>query len=274
MFKKIAIIGMGLMGGSLGLAVKKNMPQTKVYGFARNQKSLVRLKKLNLVDLVSTDLDQVLAGADLVVLGLPVDTILEYLDRISLKLNPNAIVIDLGSTKDLIQQQAKKCLPKNVSFVGCHPLCGSDKAGAKFSRPDLYLNQLCLITSLGLAGKKIKKFWESLGSQVKIVDAKQHDKMLSGLSHLTHAVSFAYTDFIDQKYLKFSMPSLKDMTRISNSSAYVWADILLSNRTNVLADMNKFKGALAKIEKFLLAKDKIGLIKYIESVNKKQGLIQ
>src|SRR3989338_9365744 len=137
--KKIAIIGVGLMGGSLALALKKRFPAKRVYGFARSRSSFRKLQRLGFLDKVEKDLAKLVCDADLVVLGSPVEAICGYFKEISPFLKKGSIVIDLGSTKSLIHKRAKKDLPPGVSFVGCHPLAGSEKSGAEHATTSLYL---------------------------------------------------------------------------------------------------------------------------------------
>lgn len=273
--KKVAIIGVGVMGGSLALALRSKFPHIDIWGYARSKKSFTRLNKLKVVNRVEQDLEKVVAGADLVVLSLPIYAIIDYFERISSFLKKGAIVIDLGSSKELIEKAARKKLPRKVSFVGCHPLCGSEKSGAQFSHKNLYKGAFCLITSpcKAKASKTVKKLWVSLGSKVRFVSPVTHDKMLSSISHLPHIISFALTDFVPRDYMRLSLASLKDLTRISNSPPYVWADIFLSNKKNVLKDIKEFMRVLKKIESALRQGDKKKIIDIITKINDKQRLL-
>ncbi len=269
--KKIAIIGVGFMGGSLALALRKKFPKISICGFARSQKSYKKLKKLKILNKVERDLAKLVSDADLVAMALPIEAITKCLVKISPWLKKSAIVFDLGSSKEKIQTQALKSLPKKVSFVGCHPLAGSQKAGAEFSRKDLYQGSLCLITSSpkALASKRIKALWESLGSKVLFVGPKRHDQILSLTSHLPHLISFSLTKTVPESYLKFSAGSLKDLTRISDSPAWLWTDIFLSNRKNILNDLQGFIKILKEYQKVLRAKDKNKIARLIKTANLK-----
>ena len=274
--KKIAIIGVGFMGGSLALDLKANFSKTLIFGFARSKKSLNKLRKLRILDKVSMDLAEVVSGADFVVLALPVYPIIEYLKKISPFLKKGAIVFDLGSTKELIEKKAKKILPKGVDFVACHPLCGREKSGAQYSIKKLYKGAICVITSS--AKKKstitVKKIWEKLGSKVMFLSASAHDKVLSSVSHLPHVLSFALTEFILPKQLDFSVSSLRDLTRISDSPPSVWADIFLSNKKNILKDIDSFIATLRKVSKTLKKGNRKDVIRLIERANRKHKIIQ
>jgi len=269
---KVAIIGVGFMGGSLACALKEKFFNLSIWGYARSQKSYRKLSKLGFLDAVETSLKNLVQDADVIILALPVKAIISCLKGITPFLKDKAVVFDLGSSKQEIEKAAKKYLPKNVSFVGCHPLCGSEKSGAEFSDKNLYKDSLCLITSSPKqkAVESVKKMWEELGSKVIFISPGQHDKALSQVSHLPHAVSFCLTNSIDKGYLKFSGSGLKGVTRISGSPAQVWADIFFSNKRNVLKDLKSFIKELEKFEALLKSEDKDKLVDLIKKANVRQ----
>lgn len=270
--KKVGILGVGLMGGSLSLALRKKFPGISIWGYARSQKSYNKLKKLRILNRVEREMRKVVEDADLIALALPAEAIIDHFRRIVPFLKKGTIVFDLGSSKEVIEKSIIKCLPKGVDFVGCHPLCGSEKSGAEFSTSCLYQEALCLITSTpeSKATKSIKKIWEKLGSKVIFVSPQRHDKFLSYLSHLPHLISFSLTEAFPKDHLKFSLQSFKDLTRISSSPASVWADIFLSNKKNILGDLNKFIKALKKFEGLIKKRDKSKIIELIKKINIKQ----
>jgi len=273
--KRIAILGVGFMGGSLALAIKKNFSGIFVTGYARSNSTYKRLSKLNIVDKVEKDLGKAVYGSDIVVLAVPIYSIIDYFKKITPFLKPGAIVIDLGSTKELIESKAHKYLPKNTYFVGCHPLCGSDKSGAQFSTPKLYKGAICLVSPAknNIALQKVKSLWMRLGCKVILVNAKTHDKILSSISHLVHVISFSLTGFVPRAYLKFAATSLRDLTRVSNSPAAVWADILISNKKNVTRDTEEFIKGLEKFKELIKKDKKEEILKLIKNINKKQKII-
>ena len=273
--KKIAIIGLGFMAGSLSLALKKKFPKVLITGYARSNRSYQKLKKLKIVDKLERDYKRAVKDADLVVLGLPVEVVLEYLKLISPVLKPGAIVFDLGSSKQRIEKAANKFLPKSAGFVGCHPLCGSEKSGAEFSYPELYQGSLCLITasSKAKASISVKKLWQSLGATVIFLSPRQHDKILSATSHLPHLISFSLTKATPLEYLKFSSGSFRDLTRISASRASLWKDIFVSNKENILKDLKSYIKVLSKFEKTLRSGDQAGLARLIKQANQRHLLI-
>ncbi len=272
--KKIAILGVGFMGGSLALALGKKFPSKAIWGYARSKKSFARLKKLKVVGQLSQDLKKVVKDADIVALAMPVEVIIDYFKRISPFLKEEAIVFDLGSSKNAIQKSAGKYLPKRVSFIGCHPLCGSEKAGARFADRNLYKDCLCLITTpSSKAAKVVKGLWEALGAKVVFMSSQRHDKILSFVSHLPHLISFAFSDSVPKNYEKFASASFNDLTRISVSPAVVWAEIFLSNKKNILSDLNKFRKSLKRFESLLKKNDKEAVIELVSKINSKQRRI-
>jgi prephenate dehydrogenase len=210
----------------------------------------------------------------MVVLALPVGAIVDSFKKISPFLKKGAIVFDLGSSKVAIEKAARKYLPKNISFVGCHPLCGGEKAGAEFSNHNLYNSSLCLIVaSKNKAAKTVENLWNSLGSKVMFMSPQRHDKILSSVSHLPHLISFSFADSIPKGHERFGSTSFKDLTRISASSAFIWADIFLSNKKNILSDLNRFTKALKKFEGLLKKQDKKSIVNLVTKINSKQERI-
>ncbi|MBD3264904.1 MAG: prephenate dehydrogenase/arogenate dehydrogenase family protein [Candidatus Omnitrophica bacterium] len=269
--KKVGIFGIGFMGGSFALVLKDRFPRIRICGYARNKKSYEKIKKLKLTDEVTRKVDKVVRDADIIVLALPVEVNIEYLGRIKPYLKKGCVVFDLGSSKQLIEKEASKIIPSGVFFVGCHPLCGSEKSGAEFSRKDLYRGEMCIITSspAKAAVKKIKNLWNVLGSKTVFMKAEVHDRILSKVSHLPHAVSFVLTSYVDDRFVKFSAGSFRDLTRISASSASLWAEIFLSNRSNLIKDIEGFRDALGELKSILSKGDKEGLLNFIKKVNLK-----
>ncbi|MCD6583578.1 MAG: prephenate dehydrogenase/arogenate dehydrogenase family protein [Candidatus Omnitrophica bacterium] len=270
MFKKIGIIGVGLMGGSFSLAFKEKFPQVEIIGFARNINSLRKLKRLRIVDKATQDLKEVVKGSGLIVLALPIYLIIDYLKKIKPFITKNTIVIDLGSTKTDIHRAVKKLSLEN-NFVGCHPLCGSEKSGAMYANRNLYKNSLCIITSNPKKSKvkKIKKLWESLEAKVYFLSPSYHDRVVSYLSHLPHIVSFSLAEVVPLSYCQFFPRSFLDMIRIATSSSHVWRDIFISNRKNIIESLDSFFRLLEEFKKAVANRDIKKVEKLIVRANKK-----
>ncbi|MCM8831353.1 MAG: prephenate dehydrogenase [Candidatus Omnitrophica bacterium] len=271
--KKISIIGVGFMGGSFALGIKKTFPQIRIWGYARNLTSYNKLKKLNILDKVERNLKNLVSDADIVVLATPIYSIIEYFKKIAGFLKKNTIVIDIGSTKELICKYAKIYLPKYINFVGCHPLCGSQKSGANFSDPNLYRNAICIITTplKNYGVLTVKELWEGLGSKVIFLSPSLHDKIISTFSHLPHIIAFSLINLANKKYLKFAPQSFKDLTRISVSGAHIWKDIFLSNKY-IITDIKKFIKFLQEFELAIKGENEKRITKLINNANKKYSL--
>jgi len=274
--KKIAIIGVGFMGGSLALAMKRKFANISIWGYARSQKSYNKLKKLKILDKATLNLEKCVLNADIVILALPVEAVIACLEEIAPLLRKNSIVFDLGSTKKLIEKAALSYLPKEVSFVGCHPLCGSEKSGAEFARWDTYKNSICLIASSAKekAAKIIEQFWKKLGSKVIFMSSGSHDELLSSISHFPHLISFSLIQLTPDNYLKFCSGSFKDLTRISSSPASIWADIFFSNKKNLINDIDGFVKVLSKFKEFLEKGNKRDVFNLIKKANTKHMSIK
>ncbi len=270
-FRKIGIIGVGLMGGSLALSLRRRYPHCKIFGYARSKESLERLKKLNIVHRVTTDIKEVVENCDLVVLGLPVKIIEKYLKKINPYLDKKTIVIDLGSTKCNIENSARRYLTYYKNFVGCHPLCGSEKSGPLNAQEGLYDNSLCIITSSPKknATKIVKKMWEDIGVKVCFMSPKTHDKILSYVSHFPHLLSFSLTFMVPTEFYKFVSGGFKSIGRLAKSNIYLWKDIFLANRENVIKNIEEFTKILYRFKVLLEKGREETIISFLESARKK-----
>jgi len=270
MFKRVGIIGVGLMGGSFSLAYKKRFPSSWVVGFARNKNSYKRLKRLKIVDEATEDLKTLVRESELVVLALPVKKIEEYLLKIEPFVQKKTIVVDLGSTKENIEKVAQG-LNYSKNFVGCHPLCGSEKSGAEFATSELYKDKVCIITSSfkKKSTRKIKRMWHLLGVKTVFVNPHLHDEILAYLSHFPHLLSFSLVKVVPSDFFSFNLKSFKALTRMAKSNIYLWSEIFLVNRKNLVKVINQFVITLEKFKKNLKANNSRVLIRMLKEVNKK-----
>ena len=268
MFKKIAIIGVGLMGASLGWAVKKKKIAGQVWGYARRRESLEKIKCLRVVDKVSLSLKEVVYGSDLVVLSLPVKVTIAFFNKIRPFLSKESLVIDLGSTKKEINRAAKEIIP-HINFTGCHPLCGTEKSGAQFFQKDLYSNAVCIVTKPQSKAKKVFLFWKRIGAKPVYLNAAYHDKVIAYTSHLPHLLSFSLANTLDEKYSSYSAGSLKDMLRVANSKAFLWQEIFSSNKKEIIKAAEKYKREIDKFLFSLRGGNSRKTAKLIQQANKK-----
>ncbi|OGX24898.1 MAG: hypothetical protein A2787_03370 [Omnitrophica WOR_2 bacterium RIFCSPHIGHO2_01_FULL_48_9] len=278
LFRRISIIGVGLMGGSLGLAIKKQNIAREVVGFSHTPASLAYAVEHKIIDQAASDLKTAVHNADLVILATPVKTIVNLLPMLAPHLSRYCIVTDVGSTKSSIVQAALKNLPSHQMFVGSHPLAGSEKKGASHASAELFEGTTCIMTPTEqtnrLAKDKLKHFWTSLGAQVKFLPPEQHDKILSYVSHLPHLVAYAVIEAIPAEHLEFSAQGLKDTTRIASSSPQMWNDICLANPKNIVKSLDEVVKNLSAIRKMIMTKDEQGLNDYFHKSKTKRDSLE
>ena len=259
LFRRVAIIGVGFMGASLGLAIKKKGLAKDVVGIGRHETSLREAIDVGAIDESFLDLKKGIQGTDLIVLATPVAAIQEILELLGKEHHRGCIITDLGSTKASIVEKAEKVLHHSVLFVGSHPLVGSEKKGPTYANAALYENALCVMTPTDktnrLAKEKVRHFWTQLGSQVKIMTPQEHDEALAFASHLPHLVAFGLMKSIPDQFLEFSPQGLRDTTRIAASDALMWRDISLSNHKNILKSLDETVKVLSAIRKAIVSSD-------------------
>ncbi|MCK9571661.1 MAG: prephenate dehydrogenase [Candidatus Omnitrophica bacterium] len=269
LFKKVVILGTGLIGGSLGLALKEKRLAGEVLGLSRSRKNALLAKKIGAIGRPVFSLSEV-SSADLVILAAPIETIIELGGRISGLLNEDCVVIDVASTKEAVVRNLSNVLP---NFLGCHPLTGSENKGIIFARKDLFKGSLCILTpdknTKSAVLKKVKLLWKKLAVTCVVMPAKKHDQILAFTSHLPHAVAFSLNLAVPDKYLKFCAGSFKDTTRIASSDACLWSQIFLSNPMHLLHAIKSFERNLAGLKSAIESNDQVKLTKILLISNKK-----
>ncbi len=277
-FEKVVIIGVGLIGGSIGLSLKANRLARKVIGVGHRKSSIKAALRLKTID--SGTLNPVLAvkGADLVILATPILLIEGMVRRIAPHLKKGCIVTDVGSTKTMITNKITRLMPRGVRFIGGHPMAGSEKRGVAYARRDLFKGSITILTRTGKTDSKalsmVKALWTALGARVIILTPKKHDKVVSQISHLPHMVVFSLLDSIDRSDIKFASSGLGDATRIALSDAKIWKDIAISNEKEILASISKFKKRLKDLEQALKNKDTKRLLQIFKSARAKRETLQ
>lgn len=270
MFNRVVIFGTGLIGGSLGLALKRKHLVSRIIGLSRHKKNARMALKMGAIDCIGSSIDAV-RDADLVILASPVDSIINLAQKIAKRLKSDCVVIDVGSTKENIVSKAGALIP---NFVGCHPLAGSEKKGIENARGDIFAGSICIITPAIETNKnhlnKIKLLWRKLGAKIVILTPKKHDQILAFTSHLPHMIAFSLIGSIPEKFLKLSSGGLKDTTRISGSNALLWSEIFLSNRKNLLASVFSFQAKLSALKLALENKDMKCLTKILSAAKRKR----
>ena len=271
LFRKIAIVGVGLIGGSIGLAVKKRKLADEVIGIGHRQESVTRALKVEAIDEGTLDISKI-SDADLVVLAAPVTEILNILPELNKFVKKDGLIIDVGSTKLEITRLAKK---SGLNFIGCHPLAGTEKKGPQNAKAGLFKDSLCVITPSAEVKKenlkKIEIFWQALGAKPKVLDAATHDRIIAFTSHLPHIVVFSLINCIKGPYLKFAAGGLKDTTRIGQSDPLLWRDIFLTNRKELLKAIKDFKKSLNRLEALVYKNQPNKLESYLKEARDKRN---
>lgn len=248
LFNKVAIIGTGLIGGSLALGIKQKKLAHEVVGVSKHKKSILLALKLKVIDKGSVSLE-IIKGADLLIIATPVDTIITLKDEILKYVDRNCIITDVGSTKEKIVGQLEEALP---NYIGSHPLAGSEKRGVINASSSIFDGSLCILTptkkTTSSVLKNIARFWKSLGAKTIILTPKAHDRVFSFVSHLPHIIAFSLINTIPEELLKFSSGGPRDTTRIAASDSILWKDIILSNRKNLLDAIKLFENNLFRIK--------------------------
>ncbi|MCX5695326.1 MAG: prephenate dehydrogenase [Candidatus Omnitrophica bacterium] len=274
LFNKVAIIGTGLIGGSLALVIKKNGLAREVVGVARHKVSLDLALKMKAIDRGSLSLG-IIKGADLIILATPIDLIISQRNRLLKIVSNDCIVTDVGSTKGKIVSFLEKDF-KN--YIGSHPLAGSEKRGIKNARRDIFKESVCILTptkrTRKLALEKIKRLWLTAGARVILLSPEAHDNALSFTSHLAHIVAFSLINSIPSSLLKLSSGGLRDTTRIASSSPELWPSIFLTNAKNTLKAVAVFEKNLNKIKIAIRNNDKKSLTDILRQAQKKRTLIE
>lgn len=279
-FKKITIIGIGLIGSSFALALKKQGFNGKITGVGRNEENLIKAKDMGIVDDYSTSHAEGVRDADLIVLASPVGQFEEIVKHIRDKIKKGAILTDVGSVKAGVLKKITPLIPESVSFVGGHPIAGKECSGIHAATPDLFNGAKCIITPEENTNKdaleKVIDIWEKTGAVTAIMSPEEHDLVFAAVSHLPHVVAYALVNSIldvDEHILRHGGRGLKDMTRIALSPTELWRDICAYNRDDILTTLRKFSSSITHIIHLFEQADWDGLEKEFTRAKKaRQGI--
>lgn len=264
MFSNVAIIGVGLIGGSLGMVLRARKLATTVTGVGRHAEKLERARALGAIDRYTTDFAAGVAAADLVVLAVPVGQIIPVLSAIAPHVPPGAVITDVGSVKTEIVTQAERLTPPGVHFVGGHPMTGSERAGVENADPYLFESAYYILTRTPAtdagAFEVMEHFVKAIGARLIVLTPEEHDFMVAGVSHLPHLVAAALVNTLGalpapEKVLPLAAGGFRDTTRIAGGDAALWRDIFISNRDMVIQFLRLFQAQLAEAEQALATLD-------------------
>jgi len=253
--KQITVIGLGLLGGSLSLAILRRLPKVIVVGYTHRTTTRRRARQLAVATEIVDRLTDSVRDADLVILATPVRTFEKIFNRIADALPAGCIVTDVGSTKVWPHRWAAKQLPKTVYYVGSHPIAGSEKRGinAVDKKMNLFDKATCILTTTKKTNRQavqtLKRFWSDLGCFVRLMRPTEHDRILANISHLPQIVATALVNVSRKKELGLAGSGFKDTTRIASGPANIWADILLTNAKNSTCGIDRVMAELVKLKK-------------------------
>lgn len=257
-FDKVTIIGLGFIGASFALAIRKADICGTIYGYDRSKDSLQWAKASGIIDDYSHDIKRICSDSDLIILATPVGAFLSLIQEIRRFVKKGAIISDVGSVKGKLVYEIESALPSNVYYVGSHPIAGGEKTGAENAKHDLFKNALCIITPTERTDQEslnmIKNVWQSIGCRIELMNPYEHDKIYAVISHLPHLVAYAVVNTVndvDGDFINFAGQGFKDTTRIALSPPEIWRDIIALNRDNLLEILAILKNNLNKMERLL-----------------------
>jgi prephenate dehydrogenase len=251
----VAIIGPGLIGGSIGLALRKRGSASYIVGVGRRSESLAKALNLGATTSISTSIEDAVKDADVVVVCTPVNEIAGHLLQAAAAAPDRAVLTDAGSIKASIIAKMESGLPKDRRFVGSHPLAGGEKNGVDFARADLFEGKVVVVTPTLKTDpadvQAVSEFWQSLGANVIFMSPDAHDRTLATTSHLPHLVASAAAQITPAADLKLTAGGWRDLTRIASGDADLWSQILLDNRASILNSLAGFEKTMAEFRSAL-----------------------
>lgn len=260
MFDRIAFIGMGLIGSSLARVIRRDGLAREISAAARKAETLNKIKELDLADQVSSDLSDVVQGADLVIVCTPLSAFASIAAAIGPSLKEGAIVTDVGSAKACVEREMGPHLPSGVHLVPGHPVAGTEHSGPESGFADLFLDRWCILTPVAggdpEAVAKVRALWEAAGMSVSEMDAVRHDQILAITSHLPHVIAYSIVDTayqlgedLQDEVFRYSGGGFRDFTRIAASDPVMWRDIFIENREAVLDILSRFDEDLTNLKR-------------------------
>ncbi|MDB6125030.1 MAG: Prephenate dehydrogenase [Pedosphaera sp.] len=269
-WQKVTLVGVGLLGGSLGLAIKQRRLASKVDGYVRRTASIAECEKMGVVDHATRELDRAIKDADLIVLCTPLGKMREITEQMLPSLKPGAIVTDVGSVKESVVAELEPLIAgAGAHFIGSHPMAGGEKMGVTASRADLFTNAICVITPTANSNKEavlnLEEFWKAVGSRPIKLAPSVHDDLVSRSSHLPHVVAAELANYVlspanPKEQALVCANGFRDTTRIASGSPEMWRDIAMANGKNLSRVLGVF---IEDLQEFQLALEK-GDVKAIE----------
>jgi prephenate dehydrogenase len=273
-WQKVTLIGVGLLGGSLGMALRQRKLAAQVTGFVRRASSVRECQQAGAVDAATLDLGEAIEGADLVVLCTPVGQMRTLATQIAKHVRVGAIVTDVGSVKAAVVREVEKVFSKaGAHFIGSHPMAGSEKTGVAAARAGLYEGAVCVVTpargSDEAALRKVENLWKSVGARVLRLSPREHDLLVSRSSHLPHVLAVSLVNFVlapgharEQGLLCAN--GFRDCTRIASGSPEMWKDIALANGKNISVALKAYIRNLRQLDRLLCSGKETAIAEFFD----------
>ncbi len=273
--KKISVIGMGLLGASVTLSIKRELAGTKIVGYSHRSSTREKAADYGVADEIVDTLAAAVADMDVVILATPIQTFEGYFKEMAGSLKAGCVVTDVGSTKSLPHEWAAEYLPKGVHYVGSHPIAGSEKRGVEFARDDLLSGANCILTKVrgthGPSVELLEWFWTKLGCCVEVMSPTRHDKIFGMVSHLPHITASSLVNASSAADLKFCGKGFIDTTRVSSGPANVWTDILMTNPETCVAGIDRLIAQLKDFRDAVKAGDEAKVNKLLTAAGEKRA---
>jgi len=277
-FDRVVIAGVGLIGGSVGLALRRAEFQGEVIGLGRRWSSLSNAINVHAVDSATLDYEEAMTGADLLILGTPVDVMPEIAQKVVKHAQSGCIVTDVGSTKGQLVAEIERLMPEGVYFVGAHPMAGSHKTSVLAADASLFDGSICIITPTESTNTDavdvVSGLWKMIGARVEIMSPQEHDFLIAAASHLPHVAACALTQVVAgvednrRRAIDFAATGFADTTRIAAGDPEMWVGILLQNADMVSSMLNGLEKELADLRTILDSKDEEKLMEKLKQAKK------
>lgn len=265
MIDRLAIIGVGLIGGSLALALKQAGEVKHVVGCGRNEKNLIKGVELGVIDSYQVSIADAVKGADIVVLAIPLGSMQTVFEKIAGVISSQTVITDVGSAKASVVQVATECLGERIrQYVPGHPIAGTEKSGVEAGFASLYQNRKVILTPLESTDKDaietIDKMWRHCGASIEYLSVQHHDKVLAATSHLPHMLAFALVTFLSglndhDEIFRYAAGGFRDFTRIASGDPVMWRDVCLSNGDALLSLIDAYKDELDLVSEAIKNQD-------------------
>lgn len=279
-WKRITLVGVGLLGGSLGQAIRRRKLADSVVGYVRRSASIPECEAAGAVDWATRDLEKAVQGADLIVLCTPIGQMEGLAQQMLPNLMPGSIVTDVGSVKaGIVTALESRMASAGVHFIGSHPMAGAEKTGVSAARSDLFLKAVCIVTPTAKSKRaaliKVERLWRNVGSRVIRLTPQAHDELVSRSSHLPHIIAAQLSNFVlgpdhPRQQAMLCANGFRDTTRIASGSPEMWRDIALANRDNLQRVLGAFTEELQVFQRMLKAGDAAAISRFFEQAKERR----